>query len=140
MAADLADIMEALGARLDTVAGLRGFGYSPDNPQTPCAFPLVPSIPSYRETMRHGTYVLQFRIALLTAAQLDKVGQHKLARYANPTGTSSVRAALEDGDKTLGGLVDDLVVDGFDSNGLEEVGIGSYYGGTFTVRIIASGA
>lgn len=139
MAADLASIMEALGKRLDTVDGLRGYGYSPDGLPVPCAFPLVPAIPSYQLAMRRGTYQLGFTVVVLVSAQLDRVGQPALARFANPTGQKSIRAALADGDRTLGGLISDLVVDSFDPDGLEPVGYGSYYGGTFAVRVYASG-
>lgn len=139
MAASLDDIMTAIGQRLDTIDGLNGYGHAPDGLPVPCAFTLVPSVPSYREAMRRGTYILLITVPVLTSAQLDKEGQHHLARYAGPTGAQSIRAALEDGDKTLGGLVNDLVVDSFDANGLEQVGYGSYYGGTFAVRVIAQG-
>lgn len=139
MATTIPQIMTALGTRLDTITGLRGVGHAPDNPSPPTAFPLVPAIPSYREAMQRGTYVVPFRIAILTGAQLDRAGQLALAGFANPTGALSVRAALEDTDRTLGGLIDDLVVDGFDPTGLQEVGLVNYYGGVFNVRVIASG-
>lgn len=140
MATTVPEIMTALGDRLSSVEGLRGLSYAPDNPAPPCAFPLVPAIPSYRESMRRGAYLLPFRIALLTGAQLDRTSQHRLAAYSAPLGPLSVRAALEDTDRTLGGLVDDLIVDSFDPGGLQEVGAVGYLGGTFAVRIYASGA
>lgn len=140
MATTIPEIMTAIGTRLDSITGLRGHAFAPDNPSPPCAFPLVPAIPSYREAMRRGTYVIPFRIALLTGAQLDRVGQHGLAGYANPTGTTSIRAALEDSDRTYGGLIDDLIVDSFDPDGLQEVGLVGYYGGIFATRVMASGA
>ena len=139
MAADIGEIMAAIGARLDTIDGLRGLAYAPDNPPVPCAFPLVPPVPSYRETMRRGTYVIPLQVAVLTGAQLDRAGQMRLAGYASPTGPQSIRAALEDGDRTLGGLVHDLVVESFDPQGLQTVGLLPYYGGLFEVRVIASG-
>ncbi|MDG4796212.1 hypothetical protein [Micromonospora sp. WMMD1082] len=139
MASDLADIMEALGKRIDTVDGLRGYGYAPDGLPVPCAFPLVPAIPSYQLAMKRGTYQLAFSVVVLTSAQLDRVGQPALARFANPTGPQSIRAALADGDRTLGGLINDLVVDSFDPDGLEQLGYGAYYGGAFSVRVYASG-
>lgn len=148
MAATIDQIMTAFKERLATVDGVRAYDYAPDSP-TPdkaAAFPLVPPVPSYREAMRRGLIVYSFRIALVTGAQLDRVGQQRLARYASATGPDSIRAALEDGTdtegrsvKTLGGLVDDLVVDGFDPDGLQEVGLVGYYGGTFAVRVMASG-
>lgn len=140
MATTVPDIMTALGARLDTITGLRGLSYAPDNPAPPVAFPLVPAIPSYREAMRRGTYVVPFRVVVLTGAQLDRTSQHRLAAFSAPLGAQSIRAALEDGDRTLGGLVDDLACDSFDPNGLQEVGAVGYLGGVFSVRVIASGA
>ena len=139
MATSIGDIMAALGTRLNAIDGLRGYGYAPDNPSPPCAFPLVPDIGSYREAMKRGTYVIPFQVAVLTGAQLDRTGQKSLAGFVSQTGTASVRVALEDGDKTLGGIVNDLVVDSFTSRGLEEVGLVGYYGGLFTVRVIATG-
>ena len=142
MAATIPQIMTGLKTRLATISGLRAYDYAPDNPalDKAVAFPLVPAIPSYREAMRRGTFVIPFRIAVLTGAQLDRAGQQRLAGYANPTGDQSIRAALEDGDRTLGGLVNDLIVDGFDPDGLQEVGLVGYYGGIFNVRVIALGA
>ncbi len=140
MATTIEQIMTALGTRLNTITDLRGHGFAPDNPSPPCAFPLVPDIASYRAAMGRGSYVIPFQVAVLTGAQLDRTGQQRLARFISQTGDSSIRAALEDGDKTLGGLVSDLVVDSFTSQGLEEVGLINYYGGLFSVRVIASGA
>ncbi|HEY9417123.1 MAG TPA: hypothetical protein VIQ30_20385 [Pseudonocardia sp.] len=144
MPAGIDEIMAGLKTRLATVSGLRAHEYAPDDPNPPCAFPLVPAIPSYRETMRGATYVIPFRVVVLTGAQVDRAGQKRLAAYANPTGPQSIRAAIEGdrattGAQTLDGIVQDVVVDGFDPDGLQEVGLVNYYGGTFTVRVIASG-
>ncbi|HEY9418392.1 MAG TPA: hypothetical protein VIQ30_26820 [Pseudonocardia sp.] len=144
MAATIPQIMAGLKDRLNTVPGLRATEYAPDKPNPPCAFPLVPAIPSYRETMRGATYIIPFRVVVLTGAQLDRAGQKALAGYVDPTGVQSIRAAIEGdrattGAQTLGGIVQDVVVDGFDPDGLQEVGLVPYYGGTFSVRVIASG-
>lgn len=137
MAAKIPLIMAAIQTRLATISDLNTYDHAPGNPTAPAAFPLVPSF-GYRETMGRGIYVLQFRVAVLVAGQLDQVGQHLLAEYASQTGDLSIRAALE-GDKTLGGLVHDLVVDTFESGGLDDVGLAGYVGGIFSVRVIASG-
>lgn len=137
MAATIEQIMGGLEARLATVSGLRTKDIAPDNPAVPCAFPLVPPI-TYRETFGRGTYSLNFRIVVLVSAALDRVGQFKLAGYANPRGDTSIITAIE-GDKTLGGIVSDTVVDTFDPDGLQDVGLIGYYGGVFNLRVIASG-
>lgn len=138
MAATIAQIMAGLKVRLATVSGLEAYDYAPDDPVPPCAFPLVPPIPSYRETMQRGRYVLTFRVVVLTGAQIDREGQVRLAEFASQTGSSSIRTAIE-GDRTLGGLAEDCVVDSFTPDGLEEVGLVNYYGGTFMVRVVARG-
>lgn len=138
MAATIAEIMTGLKTRLATISDLQAYDYAPDDPVPPCAFPLVPPIPSYRDTMQRGRYVLTYRVVVLTGAQLDRAGQVRLAEFASQTGTSSIRAAIE-GDRTLGGLVEECVVDSFSPDGLEEVGLVNYYGGTFLVRVVARG-
>lgn len=139
MATAVQAIMGAFKTRLMTVdARLNCYDHAPGSPLAPAAFPLVPAF-SYRESMGRGTYVLQFRVAVLVANQLDREGQFLLAEFASQTGARSIRAALE-GDKKLGGLVHDLVVDSFDPTGLEDTpGLGGYIGGIFNVRVIASG-
>ena len=144
MAADIPEIMTGIKDRLATIIGLRASDYAIGNPQPPAAFPLVPDF-DYRNAMRRGNYVIPFRVVVLVSAQLDRVGQHLLAEYASQTGEKSIRAALEGdrettGRQTLGGLVDDLVVDSFTTTGLEEVGIAGYFGGIFNLRVSASGA
>ncbi|MET7949220.1 hypothetical protein [Micromonospora sp. NPDC005324] len=139
MALDVVALMGALKDRLSTIDGLRSESYQPDKPNPPIAFPTVPPIPSYHEAMRRGLIVLPMQVVVLVPAKVDRVGQHLLAEYANPTGAKSIRAVLMDGDKTFGGLIDDLVVDSFDPRGLEDVGLINYYGGVFNLRAMAPG-
>lgn len=139
MTLDIGELMSAFRDRLKTIDGLRAQDYAPDKPNPPIAFPLVPAIPSYRAAMRRGLTVIPMQIVVLVGAQVDRVGQHALAAHANPTGAKSIRAALEDGDRTFGGLIDDLTVDSFDPRGLEDVGLINYYGGVFNLRVMAPG-
>lgn len=138
MAVSIAAVMGGLKARLSTIPGLQAYDYAPDDPTPPCAFPLVPAIASYRETMQRGRYFLPIRVVVLTGAQLDREGQLRLAGFANQDGPTSIRAAIE-ADRTLGGLVEECVVDSFDPSGLDEVGLVPYYGGIFAVRVVARG-
>lgn len=138
MAATIVQILEGLEARLDTVSGLRVREFAPGTPIFPAAFPLLPGF-EYRRTMSRGTYEIPFRIAVLVGAGYDRAGQRKLAGYADQTGSTSIRAALE-GDKTLGGVVADLIVDDFDAEGLGRAGFVEFYGGVINLRVFASGA
>lgn len=138
MAATIVELMQAVKVRLATISGLNTYDHAPDKPETPCAFPLVPAIPSYRVTMGRGTYIIDIPVVVLVSNILDAPSQHSLAAYANQTGDSSVRVAVE-GDVTLGGIADHAFVTSFDPRGLEDVGLLSFIGGIFTVRIAVDG-
>lgn len=137
----LAQVMTGLETRLDTITGLRASGISPDqvnvSGNASVAIIGVPEIPRYHLTMDRGLQRLSFTITVLVSAQLDRVGQQRLAGFANPTGATSVVAAVE-ADKTLGGIIHDCQVVSFRPLGLEEVGLIGYYGGVFVVDTIAA--
>lgn len=139
MAPTIEQVMLGIEARLHTIAGLRATEYAADQINPPHAIVGVPPIPRYHATMARGTFEIEPTVTILVSAAVDRVGQLKLAGYANPTGASSVLAALE-ADKTLGGVVDDCYVVDFRPLGLQEVGVIGYYGGVFTLRAIAEGA
>lgn len=130
--------MDGLEARLATITGLRTSDVSPEQISPPCAIVGVPDIPEYRITMKNGFAVLTFQVTVLVSSAMNRTGQKALAGYANFTGATSIRTAIE-GDKTLGGAVSDCVVDSFRPLGLEEVGVIGYFGGVFAVRVFASG-
>lgn len=132
-------IMQGIEARLKTISGLRVTSYVADQINPPQAVVGVPPIESYRATMQRGRFVLQPQVYVFVSAVLDRVGQSQLAAFADVSGATSIPAAIE-GDRTLGGLVEDCVVDSFRPLGMEEVGLIGYYGGVFELRVIAPGA
>lgn len=138
MAATIEQIMQGIETRLATISGLRVSDTTPDQINPPQAFVGVPNIPNYHGTMGRAKFPIEPTVTVLVSATLDRVGQLKLASYANPTGDSSIVAAIE-ADRTLGGIVDDCIVDSFRPLGLEEVGLIGYYGGVFALRVIARG-
>lgn len=139
----LAQVMTGLETRLDTITGLRASDISPDqvnvSANASVAIVGVPTIPRYHATMGRGKMDFQFSVTVLVSAQLDRAGQQRLAGFANPTGPTSVVAAIE-ADKNLGGVVDDCQVVSFRPLGLEEVNQIGYYGGEFVVEVIATGS
>lgn len=134
--------MDGIEARLVTITGLRVSDVVPDSPNVSgnaaVAIVGVPPIPNYHATMGRGRFGLEPTVTVLVSAQFDRIGQKKLAGYANPTGATSIVAAIE-GDKTLGGVVDDCIVVDFRPLGIEQAAEIGYYGGVFTLRIQASG-
>lgn len=139
MAPTIEQIMDGIETRLATIPNLRTRNVSPDQIVPPCAWVGVPPIPSYHATFGSGRMTLAPTVIVAVSASLDRVGQMRLAGYANPTGATSIKAAIE-ADKTLGGVVDDCIVVSFQPTGLDEVGGIGYYGGIFQLQAIAIGA
>lgn len=138
MAATIEEIMLGIETRLATISGLRVTEYVADQINPPQAVVGVPAIPNYRSAMARGSYSITPTVTVLVSAAVDRVGQLQLARYASPTGPSSVPAAIE-GDRQLGATVHDCVVTAFRPLGYDEVGVIGYYGGVFDLTVIASG-
>ena len=106
--------IESIGAgiktRLETISGLRVF--APDElPDTINSFPSVVILPG--ETVYQSAFdadtSYNFRIILLMTKQDQPSALESMLDYLEPTGASSIRAAI-DGDKTLNSSADTCVV------------------------------
>lgn len=131
-------IMQGLEARLATISGLRTTEFIKDQMTPPFAMVGVPEVTDYHQTYNSGYLTLSPRIYVFTSAAVDRIGQAALAGYANPTGSTSVKAAVEAG-PTLGGIVSQCVVKSFRPLGVEEIGVMGYYGGVWETTVIAEG-
>jgi hypothetical protein len=100
---------DGLKARLATISGLRCYDYQPDQVNPPFAFPTLEEIRYHATAMGTGGVEMDFTINLILSRQSERVAQDEIDKYTAFTGTQSVRAAIE-GDRTLGGVVDDCVV------------------------------
>lgn len=135
--ATIADLMLGIEGRLQTIDGLRTSEYVADAINPPHAIVGVPPVDYMTGLAVPGTRLtLDFTVTVLVSANLDRVGQLKLAEYAAGTGPSSVVAAVE-ADKSLGGVAESCQVLSFEPLGLEQVGAIGYYGGEFVLRTIA---
>lgn len=130
--------MLGLETRVATIAGLRVTEFVPGSMSPPAACIGVPDIDNYRLTMGRGKFQMEFTVTVFTSAAWDRTGQLLLAEYMRPTGANSMITAIE-GDKTLGGIADDCWVTGFRRLGLEEVALIGYFGGEFSVNVVANG-
>jgi hypothetical protein len=134
----LGEIITAVETRLDSI-GLRATSSSPGAVNVPAAIVGVPPIASYRAAFGRGTVMITgWPLYVLTSSHVDRIGQAQLAEYASWTGVKSVPAAFE-AEPTLGGVVDDLLVESFRPLGLEEVGVLQYFGGEFRLTVSVSG-
>lgn len=107
MATTLGEIVEAVGAALEG-SDVQVVGYLRDNPVVPCAMVVVDEV-RYHEAFALGNVAADVRVVLLVSRVVDDNSFESAYRYLDPTGDLSVRALLE-ADKTLGSVVDTLVV------------------------------
>jgi hypothetical protein len=102
--ATLSDIRAGIRTRLATIAGLNVYDYLPDNPATPGATvaPLSGTFVTYNTTF-DGNTEWTLGVLVIVPNAVDHVSQDALDTYLQPTGASSVKAAIDAG-FTLGGV------------------------------------
>jgi hypothetical protein len=101
--ATIAQMRAGLTTRLATISGLTTAAYMPDTPNVPGAY-VGPAIVDYDETFNNeATYT--FTVTVVVSRADETQGQTDLDPYLEPTGSSSIPAAIN-ADFTLAGLVD----------------------------------
>lgn len=139
--ATLAQIRAGLQTRLQTITGLQTYAYLPTVPQAPCAFVGSPRELTYHAAMG-GVAEYVFSVWVLTnESKPSNAAQAELDEYVQPSGSKSIKAALEGtGPQTLGGIVDDVVCDGLLGYAIYGGDQAAYFGAQFSVRVISSGS
>jgi len=131
----------ALTALRTTLTGVEklavGIGLSGQvNP--PYAVIGLPRIENFRQAMAGSRMLIEPTITLLTSASFDEIGTLTMADYLAPSGSKSIYERIEK-NRTLGGVVEDCQIVTFDPLNAEEYGAIGYFGGTFTLRMMARG-
>lgn len=136
--ATLAQVRAGLQTRLKTISGLQTYAYLPTVPVCPCAFVGSPQL-AYHQAMK-GVAEYTFTVWVLTnESKPTEAAQTELDEYVQPTGTKSIKAALEGtSPQTLSGVVDDVVVDELVGYGIYAGDQAAYFGAQFQVRVISS--
>ena len=127
-------VAEGLATRLATISGVNAFAYPAPNPPVPAAI-VAPGPSEYDQTFRNSLTRISFVVRMLVGRADDDTAADSLYAYLDPTGSSSVKAAIE-GDKTLGGVVDDACVTRHDTPGLFDYGGQPLLGVEFTVEVM----
>jgi hypothetical protein len=131
-------VLAGIETQLKTIAGLRTNQYVPDQLNPPQAVVDFPGDITYHEAFAHGKFRFDPTVTILVSKAVDRVGTAALAAYASPTGARSIHTAIEL-DRTLGAVVDDCIVVHFRRLNQQEIdGIG-FFGGVFTLHVIATG-
>jgi hypothetical protein len=93
---NISDVMDELGAKLDTITGLRVYPY-PANKVTPPAAIVLADIYTYDETYARGMDRLALVVDVVLSAVTDRASRDAIALYASGSGPASVKRALETG-------------------------------------------
>lgn len=95
------DVADELTTRLDTIAGLRCFGYPPPTVVPPAAIVSYPEAIQFDETYGRGMdRVPSWPILIVVGKATDRAAREKVYDYAAATGSTSVKAVLESGTYT----------------------------------------
>lgn len=133
----LSGLRSGLATRLATITGLRTSSFVPDDPKPPIAV-IIPSSVSYDTTFGRGEDEYDFTILLLVSKVSDRNAQASMDAYCNPSGASSIKAAVE-GDRTLGGTAFDCRVT--EMRNYRQITVGDegtqYLSAEFAVHVIA---
>jgi hypothetical protein len=136
--ATIDEIAAGIETRLKTIDGLNVSRYFTGSITPSQAIVGVPAVTEYHSTMARGLMTLESLVHVFTGSASDLEGQRQLAAFVNPSGASSVLAAIE-GDRKLNGVVHDVTVREFRPLNIEEYSAFQYYGGVFTLQIYARG-
>jgi hypothetical protein len=134
-ATTVSQIKTGLAANLATVSGLRAYAYQPDNVNTPFAWPLLDSI-QYNGAMGGGLITHKFTISVVVGRSAERTAQTLLDGYLSYAGAISIRQAIES-DRTLGGVVQDLIVESASNISTLEANDAIYLAIDFTVTVYA---
>ncbi len=97
---NLADVMQALADRLDTISGLRVFGYPPNKITPPAVVVTYPETYTFDAAYLRGMDRLEVPVVVLVGKVSDRASRGTLGAYCDGSGASSVKAILESGTYT----------------------------------------
>lgn len=88
-------IRDELGAALETIGGLRAFGYWPNRIVPPAAIVAWPDPYTFNNAYQRGASSAAIDVTVLVGKPDARSSQLALARYADEAGAQSVRNAIE---------------------------------------------
>jgi len=103
VALDLNTVMDAIGARLVGVTGLRVYDYAADGASPPAAIVSLPRTVEYDAVAGRGADRIVIPVTVLVGKVSDRAARDALSAYITGTGPSSIKTAIEGSDGNLGG-------------------------------------
>lgn len=131
----LTELRSGIATNLATISGLRTASTVPDQPNPPIAV-VIPRTITYDTAYARGLDTYEFVIIVIVGRVSERTAQTTLDAYCNPSGASSIKAAIES-DRTLGGAASDLRVQEMRNYQSLAVGEVTYLAAEFVVQVIA---
>jgi hypothetical protein len=126
-----------LGNSVASIGRLNHYGYTPNQVQPPCFFPVEVTFDltaaGHRTFGTNRGYEVTCR--LLTSRADDLSGQALLDKYLSEGSTDNIVEAIQ-ADQTLGGIAASVFVHHIDGYRLYTVGADVFYGATFRVQVL----
>lgn len=131
----ISELRNGIATNLATIPGLRTFAYVPDEPKPPIAV-VMPDTVEFDTAFARGLDTYNFIVQLLVTSASDRAAQSNIDAYLDPSGTSSIKAAIER-DKTLGGKAQTLRVETIRNYRRVDVNENQYISAEFTITVYA---
>lgn len=131
--ASIATLRDKIATNLATISGLRSTGYIPDNINPPYAI-VSPNGVVYNRALNNGLTEYNFTVSVIVGRADERTAQRNLDAYCSPSGTSSIKSAVES-DKTLAGNAYDLRVTNMRNYGSTTIGETTYLAAEFDLVV-----
>lgn len=133
--AEMSAIRTALATKIGNISGLRTAATVPDQVNPPIAV-IIPERVTYDEAYAKGLVVYTFIVQVVVGKVSERSAQNRLDGFVNPTGATSIKAAIE-ADKSLGGVVFDSRVTEMTTYTVVQIGDIAYLSCEFRVTVLA---
>lgn len=133
MSIDIQAIRSKISVNLATIPGLRTVENVPDLVNPPVAVVSLDTI-EYDGTFQQGLTTLNFTVFVIVSRASERTAQKQLNQYVAPTGTYSVKSAVES-NRSLDGTVADLRVRSVNNIGSLELDTQDYMAAEFVLVV-----
>jgi hypothetical protein len=135
--ASISTLRTEIAENLATITGLRvsPTGQIPDNVNPPYAI-VTPTSVDYHKAFNNGLNTYNFTITVVVGRASERSAQNTLDAYCSPTGTQSIKGAVES-DRTLDGTAYSLIVTGMRNYGSITIAETNYLAAEFDLTVQA---
>jgi hypothetical protein len=133
--ATFSQLRTGLATNLATISGLRTANLIPDQVNPPIAI-ITPETITYDTSFARGLDEYAFTILVVVHRVAERSAQSSLDAFCNPTGSTSIKTAIES-DRSLGGTAQTLRVTNLRTYQALSVGDVDYLAAEFSVVVYA---